>query len=101
MVVYALCEPDTGEIRYIGCTKCPRRRRAEQFSCPKWPVSPWVRHLRANGLVPEFRVLAEAIDDGWVPGLSLEDQVIAQYASPRLLNKFRNPHFSEELVRAQ
>jgi len=55
--VYALCEPDTGEIRYVGCTKNALGLRvAAHLTTARvsghGPVRSWIRSLMDRGLVP-------------------------------------------------
>lgn len=58
--IYALCEPETGEIRYIGKSNDPNARlsghiRDEEIN----RRTNWIKHLRARGKAPELSVLLE------------------------------------------
>lgn len=57
--IYGLCEPSTGEIRYIGKSSNPEGRWL--YHCTAVAVSlrmwHWVRKLRAQGLKPSLQIL--------------------------------------------
>lgn len=61
-VIYALCNPRTDEVRYIGKTT-NLRRRLSQYRCD--PHSPhlrnWFAHLKREGLEPKVKVLEECL----------------------------------------
>lgn len=69
--IYALCEPDTGAVRYVGITKDTKTRlqghladcnRPDVFRHPKVT---WLRQLLASGQVPALRVLEQCpAEDG-------------------------------------
>lgn len=65
--IYALCEPDTGEVRYVGKTSCGAARRLrEHISLSKNHRSHsynWVRSLVARGLKPSSIIL-EVVEPG-------------------------------------
>lgn len=88
--IYALCEPDTGEIRYIGkAVDVERRLRghlsdSELARVAKTRKAKWLRSVLARGLEPVVQILEEApaelIDEA-------ERHWIARYAgSGRLTN---------------
>ena len=59
MITYVLSDPDTGEIRYVGCTSKLLTQRVarhlnEAFSCDKAPhsVQTWVGWLKKRGKAP-------------------------------------------------
>lgn len=84
--VYALTDPSTGEVRYIGKANCPAARLAthlRESGRLDRPVHRWIRKLRAAGAMPSMVVLEEAAD--W---REAERRLIAQYraAGARLLN---------------
>lgn len=61
--IYALTDPDDGQVRYIGLTAHPEERvvghRQEEASSPR--KSAWVAALRARGLFPAMKIL-EVVD---------------------------------------
>lgn len=64
--IYALCQPDTGEIRYIGKSDNPKARlpRHIWYSTKKQPLpmfhaACWIRSLVAEGKAPTLKVLRE------------------------------------------
>jgi len=58
-LIYALKEPDTGEIRYFGKTCRPVEDRFVRHlsAKPNWYVSRWIQKLKSVGLVPGHEVL--------------------------------------------
>ena len=68
--VYALCEPDTGEVRYVGITSIsPHRRLATHMSpanlARNTSPSSWFRSLIERGLKPVIKVLEEVPEEEW------------------------------------
>ena len=72
--IYALLDPRTGLVRYIGKTRNPAKRMEGHVSPgrhSRTPVAKWSRMLRGEGLRPEMMVL-EWVDDwqsaerGWI-----------------------------------
>lgn len=71
--IYSLHDPRTGQIRYIGRTIAPPKRRlinhvAEaRHDTSQWhtPKCQWIRELLALGLRPILRVLEAGTGDGW------------------------------------
>jgi hypothetical protein len=62
--VYSLCDPDTGEIRYVGITvKSSLRKRLGQHCAERKPSHKqhWIASLRASGRKPVIELL-EKID---------------------------------------
>ena len=60
--IYALCHPETMELRYIGKANQPRERLAGHLRdsrTRKTPLYAWVRKLTAAGLKPEVVILRE------------------------------------------
>jgi hypothetical protein len=56
--IYALTEPDTGEVRYVGKSANPKARLAHHISASRaLPIRAWVESLRARGLKPGLRLL--------------------------------------------
>lgn len=64
--IYALCEPDSHTVRYIGKSNTPKRRLTEHrraSSKHRSHLGNWLRSL--NGVPPELIVLREVSVDGW------------------------------------
>lgn len=63
--IYFLCEPDTGDIRYIGKTIMPegrlRNHTNDRVPCHR---TNWIKGLKARGLEPEM-VIVEEIKGDW------------------------------------
>ena len=59
ITIYALTEPDTGEIRYVGKTEKPPAVRLREHS--KLPVNDdmryWIRGLEARGTAPKMETI--------------------------------------------
>ena len=86
VAIYALADPATGEIRYIGKANKPEERLKTHLRDAKrrsTPVYCWLRKLAAQGAQPVMRVLEWSCD--WVEA---ERRLIAQHreAGARLLN---------------
>lgn len=86
VAIYALTDPATGEIRYIGKANKPEARLKTHLRDAKrrsTPVYCWLRKLAAQGAQPVMRVLEWSCD--WVEA---ERRLIAQHreAGARLLN---------------
>jgi hypothetical protein len=66
IIIYALCEPDTGEVRYVGKAKDLKKRikwhKKEKGSTRKCR---WLQSLASRGLEPLAVVLAEVSDGSW------------------------------------
>lgn len=89
--IYALTEPSTGEIRYIGQTVVPLAvRLAAHRNHGTQRVKTWIRDVEANGAQPgiielESGVKTDALDEA-------EKSHIQRHASSNLLNVVHNPH---------
>ncbi len=105
-MIYALLDPDTYEVRYIGKTSSPRRRYlAHRNTRKRMPVHLWWDSLPIE---PVMAVVASAIDDDWQ---SLERLLIAQARAEgaRLLNltdggdgvEYSRPHPAPSATRQQ
>lgn len=83
--IYALCCPDTGEIRYIGKANNPAARLKSHIRDSrrrKTPVYSWIRKLSDRNVLPTMKILEVAED--W---REAEVRLIAQHKpSGRLLN---------------
>ncbi len=94
VTIYALCEPDTDEVRYIGRSTNPRIRLYAHEGHARQgtrhvPSSEWVRGLLALGKKPLLRVLeVVAVNEA----AAAEQRAIAAYRSAgcRLLNATHN-----------
>ena len=72
--VYALIDPNTRQVRYVGQSKNIHKRYVAHLSAPRkaaYPVTMWVRKLRDQGLRPEIKVLEkharpESIEKAWI-----------------------------------
>ena len=63
--IYALCCPDTGEIRYIGKANNSAKRLASHIRDSRrrtFPVSCWIKKLSADGKRPVLKLLEAAED---------------------------------------
>lgn len=61
--IYALCEPDTEEVRYVGVTQQPQMRLNAHLSRSQLKgetsKQQWLKDLREKGLRPKFCILEE------------------------------------------
>lgn len=72
--VYALIDPNTRQVRYVGQSKNIHQRYAAHLGAPRkatHPVTRWVRKLRDQGLRPEIKVLEKharpvSIEKAWI-----------------------------------
>ncbi len=64
LYIYALCDPRTGEVRYVGCSSKPYQRYGSHLARHGWntPKIEWVAELRALHLHPRLWIL-----DGPIP----------------------------------
>ena len=84
--IYALCDPVTGEVRYIGKANDPEKRLKSHLRdarSRRTPVYCWINKLTSNGEKPVLKVLEWATD--W---REAERRLITQYreSGARLLN---------------
>lgn len=68
--IYALANPDTGEIRYVGKTiKSISKRKAQHIYSSRHGEAghkaKWIRALLADGKLPEVVLLEEVSDSEW------------------------------------
>lgn len=62
-LVYALCEPDSRQVRYVGCSIHPMKRLF-QHAKAKTPVGAWLRSLHAASQKPHLRILEKTGQSG-------------------------------------
>lgn len=67
--IYALCEPDTGEIRYVGKTEKPQKRFKAHLEPGNLknntPKNTWLKSLLSSGEMPRMQILEVVPADGW------------------------------------
>ena len=92
--IYALCDPDTGDVRYIGRTANPKLRLYAHAGHARQgtrhaPATEWVRDLLAAGRKPSLRVL-DVVSSG--DAAMAEQRTIAAYraAGCSLVNATHN-----------
>lgn len=87
--MYALCCPDSGDVRYIGKAVCAKKRLSSHLRDARrrnTPVYCWIRKLQDSGKLPVMKVLDSAVAASeWE---SVERRLIAdaRVAGARLLN---------------
>ncbi len=80
--IYALQDPITESIRYIGKAKNPAERFKKHLAelnsnrRSHYPVYQWMNKLLREGLLPKLIVLASSISDDWQ---ILETEMISQH----------------------
>lgn len=100
--IYALSDPDSGEVRYIGKANNPEKRLKSHMRDSvrrDYPVYRWIRKLSAAGKSPVMKVLSSHIGDEW---MQAEREAIDNYRENgcRLLNVAIGgiePYCSDEL----
>ncbi len=67
VLIYALCHPETKEIRYVGKTKMDTHRRLLGHLEEKGKTRKvrWVAFLKKQGLLPELIILEEVDEQEW------------------------------------
>lgn len=102
--IYALIDPRTGEVRYIGKANNSAKRLASHCRDAKRRVTPvyvWIKELAEIGLKPDMKIVAVVTDGNWQKA---ERQAIAEHSkNGRLLNlaKGGNEPFCPPEVRAK
>lgn len=81
--VYALCDPDTSVIRYIGCTMNPKARFSSHKTGREQTTGEWVRSLKAEGKTPVMKILYQG---EWLHAYDVEKALIVNYRNT-LLNR--------------
>jgi hypothetical protein len=64
--VYCLCDPETKEVRYVGCTERPFSRLATHIAdghSQNNPRAIWMRELGQKGMVPLMVILERVRPD--------------------------------------
>jgi predicted GIY-YIG superfamily endonuclease len=88
--IYALGDPRTGELRYVGCTINPVTRLAWHFSASyETSTHWWCRELRVFGLKPIMVCLQTTNDYDNAGRLELEMMTNLRQQGHSLLNKNR------------
>jgi hypothetical protein len=79
--IYGLVDPRTNQVRYIGASLDPWRRRSEHLSearsSSQTPKALWLRDLLCAGLEPSLTILARTTRSTW---RSVEEKWIASYS---------------------
>lgn len=55
--IYALCEPTTGAVRYIGKSASPEKRLGNHLHAGRYKIAAWVSELAASGLRPVLNII--------------------------------------------
>ena len=66
--IYALCEPETGEVRYVGKATNPKNRFSHHVKLrdnPNKRKRDWIEGLLKVGNVPTLSILEEVEEDRW------------------------------------
>lgn len=64
--IYALCEPDTGEVRYVGKADNPKKRYAAHLNEKnKAPKGIWISELKSRNVFPRLEVLLDVSRTEW------------------------------------
>lgn len=98
--VYALIDPRTNEVRYIGCTKSLARRFAIHLATGKSPspsasASEWIAELLAANLQPKLEVLEHFSTERHGVAFEAEKQWILHYlelGAPLLNRRHAKPY---------
>lgn len=65
--IYALCDPESGEVRYVGKAQNAKERHKRHLNERHLgrPVNNWVKSLLSNGKIPTFKILAYCPPEKW------------------------------------
>lgn len=92
--VYALCEPGTEDVRYIGISIHPKARLREHMGqYYYWRDSyklGWIKKLKDAGQKPSLLILDSCV--GWEAARIKEKQYYDQYNNGNLLNSIDHLH---------
>lgn len=65
--IYALLEPETKEVRYIGKSVNPKKRFDNHLNIKrKQHCSCWIQSLKIKGLKPIFSIIEETDKENWI-----------------------------------
>jgi hypothetical protein len=86
--IYALSDPDTGVIRYIGKANCAQKRfygHLREYRRSKTPVYCWIKSLRERGAEPTLTIITTCSKGEW-KAVEKEEIAKARAKDSRLLN---------------
>lgn len=64
--IYGLCDPDTGELRYIGKSNNPKKRLSNHLTSRfKSHRTSWIQSLLTKGRRPKLEILLEVPEVEW------------------------------------
>jgi len=65
--IYALCDPRSGGIRYIGKSNNPAQRYKQHMAEMRrdYPLYRWIAKLRKEKVSPVMRILCECTQEDW------------------------------------
>lgn len=66
--IYALRDPETDEVRYVGASTAPINRFRDHYASRHQAVSPtgkWVADLAERGFRPGFMIIEEVAGENW------------------------------------
>lgn len=95
--VYVLRDPDSDEVRYIGCSRLWCRRRTEHQrpeNNATAPVDIWKRRLASRGKTPTMQIVFQCFDRQTARRTEqLLIMALGPVWGPRLLNRINHPMF--------
>jgi len=84
--IYALCEPDTGEVRYIGKSDSPRKRfRDHLLDDTQTHKTHWIQSILSRGLKPKLKIIDEVNAQEW-PAIEAAYIQFFEESGARLVN---------------
>ena len=92
LFVYALCEPGTEIVRYVGVSEQPEKRINQHIIAKRnAALVDWLKQIKAQGLLPSLLIL-ETFDNHW-SGMLGERRWIHHYLAQQaqLFNKMLYP----------
>lgn len=91
--IYALCEPDTGAVRYIGSSVAPLARLREHMSVVTNPaLGEWFSTLKGRGESPDLCIIDEIAPGSEWAGIE-KMWVLRGVAAGGLLNRTWHPDY--------